>query len=198
MKTSLLTKATISSVLLLSLSAVQAGETLQGDQFSGHVSGYIGHKSLNDKDWSELDQQGSLGIIFDIKQENWPVSIAVDLIVSGDTEKIGSEEDLAGSLETHLGVRKIFELSNSSIQPYIGGGVAFIAASIELENNGKTVSKSDDNATGYWVGTGMYYSMNNHFNIGVDVRYSQADVTLFDIDRKAGGIHSGITAGLHW
>ena len=198
MKSSTFNKVTITSLLLLSLSVVQAGETQQGDQFSGNVSGYLGQKTLDDKDWSKLDQQGSLGIISDFKKESWPVSIAVDLIVSGNIEETGPLEDLGGSLETHLGVRKIFELSNSSFQPYVGGGVSFVTAGLEHKNNGKRISKDDDSAAGYWVGTGMYYAVSEHFNLGFDVRYSDADVTLFDVKRKAGGIHSGITVGYHW
>jgi opacity protein-like surface antigen len=198
MQTSLLSKATISSVLLLSLSAAQAGEAKQGNQYSGNISVYLGKKTLDDKDWSNLDKQGSLGVISDFKKESWPFSIAVDMLVSGSTEKSGSLKDLTGSVETHLGVRKIYKLSNSSFQPYIGGGVSLITTNIEHENNGNTISKSDDSAAGYWVGTGMYYSVNNHFNLGVDVRYSQADVSLFDVERKAGGVHTGITAGYHW
>jgi len=198
MKTSTILNAAISSVLLLSLSAVQAGETQPGDQYTGNISGYLGQKTLDDNDWSPLDKQGSLGVIFDFKKESWPVSIVVDLMVSGDIEENGLLKDEAGTLETHLGARKIFELSNSSFQPYIGGGVSLVTASMEHKINGNRISKSDDSATGYWVGTGMYYAVNNSFNLGFDVRYSQADVTLFDVERKAGGMHTGITAGYHW
>ncbi len=112
MKTSKILNAAISSVLLLSLSAVQAGETQQGDQFSGNVSGYLGQKTLDDKDWSKLDKQGSLGVIFDFKKESWPISIVADLIVSGDIDENGLLKDEASTLENHLGVRKIFKLTN--------------------------------------------------------------------------------------
>lgn len=198
MKTSKILSATLSSVLLISLSAVQADDIQESNAFTGNVSGFIGQKSLDDKDWGNLDQQGALGVISDFKKASWPVSIAVDLIVSGDVEEVGVLEDLGGSLETHLGIRKVFEITNSSFQPYVGGGASLITASIEHRVNGSKVSKSDDSATGYWVGAGMYYAMSDHFNLGVDVRYSEADLTIFDVDRKAGGVYSGITAGYHW
>ena len=198
MKSSTLNKATVASLLLLTLSAVQADETQQADQFSGNVSGFLGQKTLDDNDWQKHDDQGAIGVIFDFKKESWPVSIATDLIVSGNVEESGTVEDMAGTVEAHLGVRKIFELSDSSFQPYIGGGIAFVSAGTERQDSGKTTSKSDDSGTGYWVGTGVYYAVNSHFNIGLDVRYSDADVTLFDVKRKAGGTYSGITAGYHW
>jgi opacity protein-like surface antigen len=198
MKTSPLTQAAIASLFLLTVSAVQADETSHSDSFTGNVSGYLGNKTLDDNDWGKLDQQGSLGVIFDFKKESWPVSIAADVIVSGNVKETGSSEELAGSLGTHLGVRNIFKLSNASFQPYIGGGISLISTELRNKNAGVTISKSDDSATGTWLGTGMYYALNNHFNIGVDLRYSEADVTLFNVERKVGGMHSGITIGYHW
>lgn len=193
MKTSTLLSAAISSVLLFSLPVTQAD-----DHYTGNVSGFLGQKALYDKDWSDLDQQGSLGVIFDFKKESWPISMAVDVMVSGDIEKNGSLKDLAGTVETHLGVRKVFELSDSAFKPYIGGGIALVTASLEHQSNGDRLSKSDDSATGYWVGAGTYYAVNDHFNIGADIRFSDVEVTLFDEERKAGGAYTGISAGYHW
>jgi hypothetical protein len=34
--------------------------------------------------------------------------------------------------------------------------------------------------------------------IGLDLRYSEAEVTLFDEDREAGGFRTGVTVGYHW
>ena len=58
--------------------------------------------------------------------------------------------------------------------------------------------EDDDTAVGAWVGAGTYYAVTPSFNIGVDVRYSKAEVTLFDKEREAGGLNAGITAGYHW
>ncbi len=198
MKTSPFTKAAISSLLALSLSSVQADETNLEDSISSNLSGYIGQKTLDDTDWQPLDKQGAIGVIFDIKKESWPVSIAFDLIGSGDVHESGSFKDEAYTLENHLGVRKIFQLPDSSVQPYIGGGISMVSAEIKNKNNGIITSESDDNATGAWIGTGMYYAVSNHFNIGLDVRYSEADVKLFNTDRKVGGMHTGISVGYHW
>jgi hypothetical protein len=34
--------------------------------------------------------------------------------------------------------------------------------------------------------------------LGIDVRYSQADVTIFDEEIDAGGFHTGVTLGYRW
>lgn len=191
MKSSNLKKATISTLFLLTLSAAHAGD------WTGNVSGYLGHKSLDDKDWPQLDSQFAVGVLFDIKHNSWPVSIAADIIGSGDVHENGSQKDEGYTVETHLGIRKIFEFPSYSIKPYLGGGIAFVNAELK-DKDGATTLSEDDSAVGAWVGGGMYVGLSSHFNLGLDVRYSKAEVTLFNVDREAGGLHAGITAGYHW
>ncbi len=191
MKSSNLKKATISTLFLLTLSAAHAGD------WTGNVSGYLGHKSLDDKDWPQLDSQPAGGVLFDIKRQDWPVSIAFDIIGSGDVHEDGSQKDEGYTVEKHLGVRKIFDLPNYSIKPYVGGGVAFTYAEMN-DKDGSTTLSEDDSAVGGWVGGGMYFGLTPHLNLGLDVRYSKAEVTLFDKDREAGGLLAGVTAGYHW
>jgi len=40
--------------------------------------------------------------------------------------------------------------------------------------------------------------LGEHFNIGLEGKYSTADVTLFGIDADAGGGHFGMLVGFHW
>ncbi len=136
-------------------------------------------------------------MISDFGKQSWPVSIAADLIFAGTVHESGVNEDTGGTAEIHLGARKIFTLENSSFRPYVGGGVALVNGILENKNAGVTVD-DNDNAIGAWVGAGTYYAVTPSFNIGLDVRYSKAEVTLFDKDRETGGLNAGITAGYHW
>jgi len=169
----------------------------QADDWTGHVSAYLGHKSVDEDDWPNLDSQRSAGVISDFGKQSWPVSIAADLIFAGDTHKNGDIEDTGGTMEMHLGARKVFTLGNSALSPYIGGGVAIVVSSLEYESAGVTVD-DDDTAVGVWIGAGAYYAVTPHFSLGLDVRYSKAEVNLFDMDRKAGGLNAGLTIGYHW
>jgi opacity protein-like surface antigen len=191
-----LTSAALSTLLLMAAPAAYADDT-QADDWTGNVSGYLGHKTVDSDDWPDLDSQGSLGVIADFGKRSWPVSIAADLIFAGTVHESGANEDTGGTVEMHLGARKIFALQNSSFRPYVGGGVALITAILENENAGVTVD-DDDNTVGAWVGVGTYYAVTPSFNLGLDVRYSKAEVTLFDKEREAGGLNAGITAGYHW
>lgn len=178
-------------LLIMALPVAHAGE------WTGNISGYVGQKTLDDTDWPKLDHQGALGVLFDIRQKDWPVSIAVDIIGSGEKHEEGSRKLVGCTAEYDIGVRKIFELQNSSIRPYIGAGIAFITADLE-DKDGATKISQDDNAVGAWLGAGMYVELTSHFILGLDVRYSHAEVTLLDKDREAGGLNTGMTIGYHW
>ena len=154
---STITSAALSTLLLMAVPAAHADDT-QADGWTGNVSGYIGHKTVDDKDWPNLDSQGSVGVISDFGKQSWPVSIAADLIIAGTVDESGANKDTGGTIETHLGVRKIFTLENSSFRPYVGGGVALVSAVLENENAGVKVD-DDDNTIGAWVGAGTYYAV---------------------------------------
>lgn len=184
-------KVILSAMLILVVPVAQAGE------WTGNFSGFLGQKSLDDNDWPQHDEHGSAGLLFDIKQANWPVSIAFDAFGTGDENKHGSVKQEAYTAAGHLGIRKIFDLAGSSIRPYIGGGAAFVYAEVKDNSSGATQS-DDDTGTGAWVGGGLYANLTTHFNLGLDVRYSDAEVSIFDNDREAGGLNMGVSAGYHW
>ena len=193
---STITSTALSTLLFMAMPVAYADDT-QADGWTGNVSGYLGHKSVDDKDWPNLDSQASVGVISDFGKQSWPVSIAADLLFAGTVHESGVNEDTGGTMEIHLGARKIFTLEHSSFRPYVGGGAALVSAMLENKNAGVAV-EDDDTAVGAWVGAGTYYAVTPSFNIGVDVRYSKAEVTLFDKEREAGGLNAGITAGYHW
>lgn len=99
-------------------------------------------------------------------------------------------------MENHFGIRKTFELEDSKMRPYIGGGITFLTT--EIKNKSATTSVKDDDGTGVWIGAGWYTGVTENFDIGFDVRYSETDVTLFDQDLEAGGMHYAATASYHW
>ena len=169
----------------------------QGYEWSGHVGVLAGGKLLDDSDWPDLDKHYSLGFISDVKEASWPISMALDLMDTGGKHDHDGMEDLGHTTEIHFGVRKVFLDEHRKLQPYIGGGVAFMSAEQEYEvENIKT--KEDDSTVGGWFGVGTYYAVHPRFVLGLDVRYSHGEVTLFDQDRDAGGIHAYITGGLQF
>jgi len=178
--------------LILALFVINAN----AEEFTGNVNFLLGQKSLKSEDWEPLEDQLAFAIMVDFKQDHWPVSIALDLLGSYDEETILGVKFEGMTSEFDAGVRKIWELSEGQIKPYIGGGLAFVSAEIKAIDF-LTVS-DDDNAVGYWLNGGIYWTLNQHFNLGFDLRYSDAGVTLAGIDVEAGGTTAGIFLGYHW
>ena len=155
--------------------------------WTGNVNAFLGQKTLDKDDWVPADEQAEFGVLVDFKQSEWPVSIAIDLLASVDEVTVAGVTVEASTTEFDVGVRKIWEVSGSSIRPYIGGGIAFVGA--EIKETSFTNISVDDNGTGIWLNGGIYWTLGQSFNLGLDLRYSQADVTLFGIDAEAGGTH---------
>jgi opacity protein-like surface antigen len=175
---------------------------------TGNVSGYLGFRALDKGEWEPVETQLQFGTLFDITPDNWPVSIAVDLLVSVGVEEDefvdGSRTgtagfaDITGSvIELDVGVRKIFN-TGSGFTPYVGGGLAFASATYEIDYFSAATQDGDDSGVGIWIGAGFYLPLTNHFHLGFDARVSTVEVTLFNRDVDAGGLQLGFLVGYHW
>ena len=144
--------------------------------------------------WDDVEQQSEAGFMFDIKGANWPVSIALDFLVSGETKNENGVGLDQGTAEIHLGARYLWDLGNESWHTYFNTGIAFM----EIERNrliDGTRQKDSESTTGYWIGGGIYWDAMEKVKVGFDLRFSDADATVFDQDIKAGGTHAGFTVG---
>lgn len=170
--------------------------------WTGNVNAFLGSKTLDEDDWKPLEDHTEVGVLVDFKRATWPVSIAIDFLRSEADDAIfdpltGLTVNMAAeTTELDFGLRKIWD-QNAKATPYIGGGLALISAEVSAEVFGINVS-ADDDAEGFWISGGVYWTLSESFNIGLDLRYSQADVTLLGFDGEAGGAHAGLVLGYHW
>ncbi len=186
-------KTTLFTLGLMGMVSSLAVGPVLADEYDSNVRLLVGQKHLDSDDWNTLDRQNEIGVIFDIKKSSWKASIALDVMGSGeDKNEVGKERGF--TLEQHLGLRKIWTIDDLNLSPYLGGGIAFIQAEYEVIGS----IKDDDSAVGTWIGTGADWHLTPKMSLGIDIRYSQADVTVFDQDRKAGGLHTGVTLGYRW
>jgi len=195
----------ITCFLLSIPSLAICGSNSNPDDWTGNIDFFLGAKALDEDDWEPVDEHSEVGLLLDFKQKSWPVSIAVDYLYSWDDDEESSyvpgyglvNFDADGSTsELCIGVRKIWD-NFKHVRPFFGGGIAFIWAELEVEVLGVSVS-DDDMGTGLWLGGGVYWTLPEHFNIGLQLRWSWAEVTLLDIDGEAGGGHAGLLLGYHW
>ena len=187
-------QSVIGSILGLSLVlawGIASPNTARAD-WTGNVNVSLGMKALNEDDWTPVENQSEFAIEWDFRDRSWPVNAIVGLRGSYD-----EAEDLGFTLEgktseLSLGARKIWD-SFPHMRPFIGGGLSMMNAEIEVL--GVSVS---DSAPGLWLGGGVYWALTPHFNLGFDLRFSRATVTLAGVDGEAGGNHLGLLLGYHY
>lgn len=166
------------------------------DDSTGNVNFFLGQKSLKSDDWSPVENQAAFAVLVDFKQSSWPVSIAIDILGSYQDSTVSGIYFEGSTAELDLGVRKIWEASGTSMRPYVGGGIAFINA--EAKGTFFYTVSDNDTGVGFWLNGGIYWALTQHFNLGMDLRYSQAEVTLFNVNVEAGGTSVGLILGYHW
>lgn len=185
-----------------SLSLIAAGLALALSQpavasdWSGNARLSLGAKQVDDKDWRD-DRQDAMAIAVDFQRKDWPLAIAIDFVGAGSEQGSGASrvEEVSGGL--HLGVRKYWQIEDCVLRPHLGGGLALLAAERRL-GSGAGERKDDDKGTGAWIGGGVDIALAEHLTLGAELRYSQAEVSLFGADVEAGGLYSGLSLGTRW
>jgi opacity protein-like surface antigen len=182
-------------VFLISIITIAGSEISAFGQsdWTGNVNFFLGGKTL-ENEWEPAEQQGEFGIEVDFRQQNWPVSIAIDLLVAAGEGNIGVLDYESRTSELNIGVRKIWDKS-THLRPFIGGGISFISG--EFEWSTLRISE-DDSAMGLWLGGGVYWALSEHFNLGLELKSSYAEINLGGLDVNAGGGHFGLLIGYHW
>ena len=165
-------------------------------EYSGNISLSLGNKEVSSSDWDGDESLNSIGIIANIKQSNWPVSIALDAFLSL-SEDLSEDNDEVSTSEYHLGVRKSWHIPSLNLSPYLGGGLAVSFASLNEEIDGDDENDLD-RSIGTWFGIGANYELLDKVSIGADIRYADAEYKLHNKDFDATGVSSAISIGYVW
>jgi hypothetical protein len=181
----------------------------------------LGQKHLDSDDWPTGDAQGSLSFLSTFGSRSWPVQVAIDVLASGSTEssfeisrpgfEITGDDVAQGTFELDVGVRKIWRTGRA--RPFVGGGLAVIWGGQERARRvpdlpdleiGDTIPlppvivSDSDEAPGAWIDGGIFWRLGKMFNIGLEVRYSRAELELFGEDVQTGGFNLGLILGWGW
>ena len=176
-----------------------SGNLLADDHWDNRAGIFLGSKHLDKDDFQGDDLQGgnfqdnhhgALGFKFDLKRHSWPVSIAIDLMTSGEEKKTpeGKTERVTGGF--HLGIRKHWQFGES-FESFVGGGLNFSAAERKTYVDGVLV-KENDKDIGYWLGTGIAWRFEGGIRLGAEARYSDSEVTLYNEKVNTGGVYTGL------
>lgn len=168
--------------------------------WSGNMNFFIGEQEVSDKDWTNLkvDSLTSTAFKLDFKEETWPISITIDLLFAYDSNysvsggyKVSTDiEELA------FGVKKIIE-AGPGFNLYFGGGVSLVTADMEFDF-GDAVASDSDSDIGQWLEAGFYVTLSEQINLGLSLRYLDAEVVLFDEADDISGLQTGAFIGAHF
>jgi hypothetical protein len=153
-------------VLVLLLAALAPAASLAG----GNANFTIGERDLSDE-WSSLDSQPMIGANVDWGMDGWPVHLAWGLNTSFDSQDGVYNEDLSAAVvELSFGALWL-PIRNKPLRPYLGAGIASLAAAFEADSYYGGSSDADDQDFGYYATAGLYWRLGSHFNLGIDLRY---------------------------
>jgi hypothetical protein len=191
------------AMLLLPSGSAWAADTAV---WSGNINFFAGGKFLDGGDWRPASNQAEAGVSVDLKKEGWPVSLAAaflfsamkgraDIYLIGDLVHIRTEV-FAKTVEVDFGARKIWE-PDEYLRLFAGGGVALVHAQWKTDIANLSFDV-EDSGFGWWLGGGLYWTIHRRLNLGLEGRWSTAQVTIARRDIDAGGLHVGATVGYHW
>jgi hypothetical protein len=171
----------------------------------GNLNVLLGQKEQDTSfsDTESVQEQDMLGLMMDWGGEGWPVNLALDVV---DSSKDSNDNDFDVNVDGSVlaidgGVRWYF-VKNRSWEPYVGGGVSYISANVDTSGQSNDV-EFDDSTVGYWVNGGIKWVLGEHFNLGGDVRYEKAELSVEDdlnnpVDIEAGGLGYAVLLGYRW
>jgi len=134
----------------------------------------------------------------DIKEQSWPVSLALNFMGSSDVERDRVYDTFGSTSEAQIGVKKIFELGEVT-NIAIAGGAAIITGDLERRYDYPYRYRETDSETeiGPWASLGIYWRL-AWINVGIEGKWSKADMRLLSRDVDAGGGHFGVIIGYNW
>jgi len=185
----------VSAALLAIVLFGITGISFAGD-WTGNINAFMGMKTLSD-DWAdEFQEQTEGGILFDLQKRDWPVCGVIESMYSMKDDVIDGVDLELITTEILLGVGKNWA-PNSTIRPYVRAGIVFATTELNGSNGSQSESISES-GNGYGISGGVYWTISQHFNLGLGVRYTKAVIDFDGLDQECGGTHSGLVIGYHW
>ncbi len=150
-----------------------------------------GTKSMEDA-WAPFEDQQSLMGQLTVGDDNWPVYLAVDFLLSDESAQ-GEFYNEGSTRELAVGARKIWD--HSRVRPFIGAGITRIEGEFSRD-----ALRVDDATLGLWLDAGIFWRLGDSFNLGIEGRISRASVEIGPDRSKveAGGEQLGLLVGFGW
>lgn len=170
---------------------------------------FYGSKSLDKKDWLDMNAQAETGFSLAIQHAEWPLALVVEYSKAEESGKdVGGLIAKGETTEIGLGLRFGIGDGNDSLKYFAEGGL------VQISGNGSYIDAVSGeyymfsgSTIGHWLGVGLDYMVTSTLSVGLEGRYSAGIVkakyeenNLFDppfedvgIGYEMGGSHLGVT-----
>ena len=151
-----------------SCAALPSAPVPQGATVSraNRIALYVGRRELDEDDHEPVDEQTALGIEYSRERIGSTIGWEIGLMGSADEDEIGGTDVQGAIIETYAGLRKSF--GDGNVRPYIGAGLAYVAAEIDVSGVGDD-DDHDDSIAGYAHG-GVTIDLTPVLYLGADFR----------------------------
>ena len=169
---------------------------------NGNANFLLGGRALDEDEWEPLDKQGVFGVTVDFGGAEWPVHMEAGFYGSAESDttfdsSLFDEVSMAVA-EFCFGVNKTWSTSGGT-RPFVGGGIASVAAGVDVNPLFAPSFDDDDESLGFYVHGGVFWRLGPRFNIGIDARVlTGTDLTLFNTDTDVDYVQLGLVLGFGW
>lgn len=130
---------------------------------------YGGERAYKDGDIEEVDKPPYMAVEALWGVLPWGLGLEVGLSRSDDDGSIGKSDVELTAIEGYVGARKTFR-EEHALRPYVGGGLSFTDAEVNLDDPNLKLDESDFTEGAYLrAGVGYHFGI---FDVGVDYRYT--------------------------
>jgi len=178
MRTALL--MTCALVPLTACAAISGAPEPKSGATVSNVTMLIGQRFLDEDDWSPVDEPTTFGVEFDSYGPFDPVGFEVGFSYAEDSGDVSGIDLETETWEIYAGARKTFSLAENRLHPYLAAGAPWSNAELDASIGGASAD-IDDDAFGFYLRAGAYYTFGEGFNVGLDYR------KLLGADYKADG-----------
>ncbi len=182
---------TVLLCLCLSLCSVSYAEII-----GGNINFLLGQRTMMDSDWDDLEvqNQGLFGVNVDLQLPALP-GIEFGLMTSREEGDTAATETDVTLTDLFVGINKTWNLPASPVHPFIGGGLTVRTIETDLELFA-TEFEDDDNDLALYFHGGVFWTIGEHFNIGLDARIIVGgEMELFDGDVNANSYVTSLILG---
>jgi hypothetical protein len=188
----------LAALVLLAAAGSLATPALAGDVNLNFTP--LSGRSLDQDLWSPVEDQWGFGGTVDFGEKGLPLHFAFGLHggvgAEDNADPVGSDF-VSTMTELSFGATWAMQ-SQGRMRGYVGGGVSFVGARLDVDTIGGDVHDSDDSIGG-WIEAGMAWRLGSHFSLGFAGRgLLGTDITLFGVNGDADYFEFGPLLGWSW